>query len=145
MRLLVCGSRDFEDQLLVTQMIHSEYVKASDKSLPLTVIEGGAKGADAMAHNAAEHIQEIIRISFNLDSDGNLNTELRHEQYPADWETHGKAAGPIRNKQMLDEGKPDKVLAFINKPLVESRGTKNMVEIAEKAGLPVIIVETRNM
>lgn len=135
MRLLVCGSRDFENEVLVLQILHDMYYESglASSTREFTLIEGGATGADA---HAAKFVEQFLKKQ---------NEFVFHEQYPADWDTHGKAAGPIRNKQMLEEGKPDQVLAFINKPLVESRGTKNMVELAEKAGLPVIIVETRNM
>lgn len=44
----------------------------------------------------------------------------------------GKAAGPIRNQRMLDDGKPDRVLAFPG-----GRGTANMVKLAKAAGVPV--------
>jgi hypothetical protein len=42
---------------------------------------------------------------------------------PADWANHGKAAGPIRNRKMLDL-KPDLVLAF-HADLTNSKGTKD--------------------
>jgi hypothetical protein len=59
---------------------------------------------------------------------------------PAQWDTYGPAAGPIRNKQMLDLG-PDLVIAFHN-DLSKSRGTVNTVREAKRRGIPVeIIVE----
>lgn len=45
---------------------------------------------------------------------------------------YGKSAGPIRNQTMLDDGKPDLVLAFPG-----GRGTADMVAKAEKHGIPV--------
>ena len=87
-----------------------------------TLIHGCAKGADLLAEQAW----------------ANLKIEGYVERFPADWVKHGKAAGPIRNKQMLDEGKPDLVIAFLAK---DSRGTKNMIEQAEKAGVDVKIVD----
>jgi hypothetical protein len=56
--------------------------------------------------------------------------------FPADWNTHGKAAGPIRNRQMLKEGKPDVVLAF-HEDLGRSKGTADMVRAAKAAGIAV--------
>jgi hypothetical protein len=53
--------------------------------------------------------------------------------FPADWEKYGKAAGPIRNQQILVEGKPDLVVAFQG-----GRGTANMVSRAQQAGVPVV-------
>jgi hypothetical protein len=60
----------------------------------LVIIHGGAKGADTLADQWA--ITNWVKI----------------EEYKPNWEKHGKAAGPIRNKQMLDEGKPDLVIAL---------------------------------
>ena len=54
------------------------------------------------------------------------------ERYPADWRAHGKAAGPIRNQQMIDEGRPTMVFAFPG-----GRGTADMVRRAKAAGIPV--------
>jgi len=59
--------------------------------------------------------------------------------YPADWKRYGYKAGPIRNKQMLVEGKPDVVLAFPRGSLSETRGTKDMVKQARKAGVRTIV------
>ena len=59
--------------------------------------------------------------------------------FPADWNKYDNAAGPIRNRQMLTEGKPTMVLAFHYKLLVESKGTKDMVKMALGAGLPVYL------
>ena len=58
--------------------------------------------------------------------------------YPADWDKHGKAAGPIRNKQMIDEGKPDLVIAFPG-----GRGTAGAVRLAKFAGVTVRVVEVK--
>lgn len=82
-----------------------------------TIIHGGAQGADRLALSWANR---------------NLITE---EPYNADWRKHGKAAGPIRNQRMLDEGKPDLVVAFPG-----GRGTADMVRRAKAAGIEVIEV-----
>jgi len=84
-----------------------------------TIIHGAARGADRLAGMLASRL-----FKFNI------------EKYPADWKAHGKAAGMIRNKQMLDEGRPDEVCAFYSGPL-KSNGTKDMVERARSSGLPV--------
>lgn len=119
MRVLVCGSRTFDDGGVVASVLYGLVAKHG----PITVIEGGAPGADTHAGAWAE-----LRGA-------------QHEHYPADWDRHGKAAGPIRNQQMLDEGKPDVVWAFVDKPLVDSRGTHDMVQRAKRAGLPTYVVE----
>lgn len=58
--------------------------------------------------------------------------------YPADWDKYHRAAGHIRNQQMLAEGKPTLVLAF-HHDLAKSKGTKDMVRRALKEGLPVYL------
>lgn len=110
MRVLVCGGRDYSDREKVIKEL--TLLRASRHQL--IIIEGGARGADALAAEFAK------------------NYWIPHVQYKADWEKHGKAAGPIRNKQMIEEGKPDLVLAFPG-----GRGTANMIAQAKAAGIPV--------
>lgn len=61
-----------------------------------------------------------------------MDRRVAYLNYPADWEKHGRAAGPIRNEKMLIVGTPDMVLAFPG-----GRGTADMIRKAEAAGLPV--------
>lgn len=101
MRVLICGGRDYSD---IAEMYRILGV------LPISVvISGHAKGADQMAEMYANERGLAVEI------------------YPADWEKHGKRAGPIRNIQMLDEGKPDMVVAFPG-----GKGTAHMVKIAKE-------------
>ena len=87
----------------------------------VTVIHGAARGADSIAGEVARQLHcEVLA-------------------FPADWDTHGKAAGMIRNRRMLDEGKPELVVAFTD-DLSESRGTKDMVTRAKAAGVPVYVI-----
>jgi hypothetical protein len=115
-RVLVCGSRTFRDGTLVEALL-------SSLDGGSTVIHGAAKGADSLADFHAR------RIGLAVDD------------YPADWDRYGKRAGYVRNQQMLDEGKPNVVYAFVDKPLAESKGTAMMVDIAHRAGVPVVIVQ----
>lgn len=59
--------------------------------------------------------------------------------FPAHWDIHGRAAGPIRNQQMLDEGLPDMVIAF-HDDIASSKGTKDMISRAEKNSVPYQVV-----
>lgn len=56
--------------------------------------------------------------------------------YPADWDEHGPKAGPLRNRQMLEQELPSAVIAFPG-----SKGTRDMVTQAERAGVRVIKVD----
>lgn len=61
---------------------------------------------------------------------------LPYMTFPANWDRFGKAAGPIRNKWMLEYGQPDLVVAFPG-----GKGTAHMVKIATEAGVAVRIIE----
>ena len=111
MRVLVCGGRDFADRDTVFRALNA----LAEKYGRLNVIQGGARGADRLA------------LDWALQA-----PSVQLSNYPADWQRHGKAAGAIRNQQMLDEGKPDLVLAFPG-----GRGTADMVRRAKAAGIPV--------
>ena len=89
------------------------------------IIHGAARGADTLGKFVAE------KIGLKVINDG--------KGFPADWNRYGKGAGPVRNQQMIDEGKPDLVLAF-HENINESRGTKDMVARARGIGLKVIII-----
>jgi len=115
-RVLICGSRAYENYTKIEKFVFSLPVGS-------VVIEGEAKGADTMARQAAE--KKGI-------------PEERILKFPANWEKNGKAAGPIRNKQMLVEGKPDVVVAFSD-DIENSRGTKNMMDQAKKAGVSTFL------
>lgn len=117
MRALICGSRAWDEPTLVDVVVAGLVALCGSD---LTVIHGAARGADSMAASAAHrHLVDC-------------------EAYIADWDTHGKAAGPIRNQRML-EAEPDLVFAFTD-DLASSRGTADMVRRAKAAGLPVYVI-----
>ena len=93
--------------------------------------------------NCAWDINEVVcGLAKGVDSIGEkwtYDNERKIEKFPANWDKYGKSAGMIRNKQMLDEGKPDIVLAFTD-DLDGSKGTKGMVNLARKAGIPVKVI-----
>ncbi len=129
-RVLLTGSRDWIDGVtpnlmpkdrdeasecgLITGTVQALLSRFAAGSV---VIEGEAPGLDSVAAAMAK------RVGLSV---------LR---YPADWKRYHAAAGPIRNAQMLDEGRPTLVYAFYRHR--ESRGTANMVKQACEAGLPV--------
>lgn len=119
MRVLVCGARDYEDRQFIFDTLDELHVKDRITA----IIEGGARGADSFAAEWAK-----------------LNRVL-HIRFEAQWGDYGRAAGPIRNRQMLERGHPDLVLAFPKTTLAYSKGTKNMVKQAEKARVQTIVME----
>ena len=111
MRVLVCGGRDYRDVVTVGAVLGGIHRSGGID----VIIEGGATGADDLARRYAEW------------------QGIQLETYPADWSL-GKAAGPIRNRQMIEEGRPDLVVAFPG-----GAGTPNMVKQARRAGVEVLI------
>ena len=116
MRVLICGSRNWKEEDVIPEYRIEEYIK----TLPLdaVIIHGGAPGADMVADRIArERGHTVIEVKAN-------------------WDLYGDAAGPIRNRKMLDVWNPDKVTAF-HEDIVNSTGTKDMIAAAMKAGFPV--------
>lgn len=115
--ILVCGSRTFSDYDLLDKVLSSLILGKSSWAM-YRIIDGACTtGADDMAYRwRREH-------------------GVFGRRYPADWEAYGKRAGFMRNKEMLEEGEPDLVLAFFDdSPCV---GTHMMCTLAEDAGVEV--------
>jgi hypothetical protein len=110
MRILVCGGRDYTDKMAVWH-----YLDSYGPPEITEIVSGMARGVDSFAAEWA------TKFGFTL------------HKFPADWSKFGKAAGAIRNQQMLDEGKPDVVIAFPG-----GTGTADMVKRAKKANVEVI-------
>lgn len=113
MRVLVCGGRDYNDYNRLDSLLTDMY----DSGQITVIINGGARGADSMSSKWA------------------LKNNVPLEIYEANWDEHGRAAGPIRNQEMLDEGEPDLVIAFPG-----GNGTRDMVSRANKKGVKVLEV-----
>ena len=112
MKILVCGGRMYSDAICVDQVLK--------RIAPTEIICGGATGADELARQWA--------YAYRID----------HHVYYAQWDKYGKAAGPLRNQWMLDDGRPEYVVAFPG-----GTGTADMMLRAERAGLTVQIVPPR--
>lgn len=121
MRVLVCGSRDHPDELFVWNELSKLANQLNNPASNLTIIHGAAKGVDTYAGRWAD----ICGV--------------KQEPFPADWKKYGKAAGPIRNSQMLVKGDPDLVIAFPWPNLTATKGTKDMVKQARAAGVRAIV------
>ena len=112
----MCGGRDYADRAYLFRRL--DEIDA-DRGIAV-VISGTASGADTFGEEwAAARGREV-------------------ERYPALWHRHGRAAGPIRNRQMLVEGRADLVIAF-HPDIARSKGTADMVRQARKAGVEVIV------
>lgn len=129
--VLVCGGRDFGLVEEEYYWIISHLDRLASERWPrlppdeygnwlpdVRIVTGGAKGVDQVAIDWAV----VNWVYFT--------------EYPAKWDLLGQAAGPIRNQEMLDQEKPNVVVAFPG-----GKGTANMVKLAKKAGVPIIQIE----
>lgn len=116
-RALVCGDREWKDYWLIFQTLQEMQDSIE------CVIEGECRGADRMARVAATWLG-IPWIAF-----------------PARWDKFEKAAGPIRNEQMLRIGRASIVLAFHN-DLRRSVGTANMIKQASRAHVDILVYKS---
>jgi hypothetical protein len=114
--MLVCGSREMHDRSCVAAVLKTYAGSASTT----TLIHGAARGADTLAAEVGRF------LGFTVQA------------FPAAWGELGRSAGMIRNQQMLEQ-KPDLVVAFFVAGAANI-GTKGMVRIARKAGVPVVEV-----
>lgn len=128
-RILVTGSREFTERrwvwnTLVTTMEDSQ-------ATAVAVVHGGARGADSLASDfcSSRIVEEL------MDEHG---VSLVEEVHWADWDEYGKAAGFIRNQEMVDAG-ADICLAFLQAGAA-NRGTRDCMARVRKAGIPVRVV-----
>lgn len=135
MRVLVFGGRDYGDLASLKgdrshplwtqrqteyQHIMNELDRVAAADWPLsrvTIISGKATGVDSVAIDWA------------------VANGCSWEEYPADWKTHGRSAGPIRNAEMIAKAKPDRAVAFPG-----GAGTADMERRCRAAGIPITFV-----
>ena len=113
MQVAVIGSRGFDDYELVSKTL---------SNIDITLlISGGAKGADSLGERYA--------------NENNIETLI----FKPDWEKHGKAAGMIRNTDIVDNA--EFIVAFWDEI---SKGTKDSITKAEKLGKKILVVNINN-
>lgn len=118
-RYIVAGGVRFEDYETLKTILDDLFIEIPKDEIE--IVSGHAKGADSLGERYA--------------AENNLKCTI----FPADWGKYSKAAGPIRNRQMLEYALEEEahLVAFWNG---ESKGTKNMIDIATKAGIEIITV-----
>ena len=114
MKVIVAGSRDFEDYALLKKFLDKLVIFRSDFT---EIVSGTARGADKLGERYAQEHNLAIK------------------RFPADWEKYGKAAGHIRNRQMAEYA--DACVVFWDG---QSKGSANMVKVALELKLPLVIV-----
>lgn len=117
--VIVAGSRSITD----FDVVHNAIVESP--FWPLIggeIVTGGAPGVDQHAKDFA--IDQSVQADFDVS----------YEEFEADWDEHGKAAGPIRNEEMAEYA--DALIAVWDG---ESNGTRSMIEKALDYGLDVYV------
>jgi hypothetical protein len=112
LRVIICGGRDYDDRrTLFTTLDRIDLERGPFDVL----IHGNARGADSIADAwAKSHKVPVLAVL-------------------PDWQRHGKAAGPVRNRRMITDCAPNLVIAFPG-----GRGTANMINQARAAKIEVI-------
>lgn len=112
-KVIVAGGRDFNDYHLLKRKLSI----LLNNRLDVEIVSGAARGADSLGERYAEE------------------NGLYIHRKPADWEKYGKSAGYRRNAEMAEYA--DALVAFWDG---KSRGTKHMIDLAEKHELAIRIV-----
>lgn len=112
-RIIVAGSRYFSNKEWLYSVL-DDYIKSVDDNVE--IVSGHCRGADMLGEQYAK--------------DHNIPVVV----FPADWNTYGKRAGYIRNKQMAEYASEENgvLIAF---PIGEARGTKLMIKLAHEYDL----------
>jgi YspA, cpYpsA-related SLOG family len=113
--VVVTGGRHFDDAEVIREAL-TDLLKAHI-STGLVVHVGDATGADTITRALCAKLGIPYTVHY------------------ADWQKYGRAAGPMRNRAMLDAANPDLVLAFPGED--ESRGTRDCIRAAEAKNIPV--------
>ena len=122
MRLLICGDRNWTDKQRICSLISDDTSLLIEGENGYLNREGKlVRGADLMAKECAE--ERGIKV----------------KPFKADWHKYKKRAGMLRNERMLRIGKPNICLGFHNDLWGDSFNTKNMIEMAEKAGIFILV------
>jgi hypothetical protein len=116
MKVMITGSREWRDPGPILHALREAQMDIAILPEDMMLLHGDARGCDRLGARLARS------LGWNVES------------YPADWRTHGRAAGAIRNRRMLTVGKPELVLAF---PLPSSRGTYDAIRQARQLGIRV--------
>lgn len=139
MRVVVTGDRNWQDAAYVWNVLDNVLdkflVRSDDGEITglteeFVLIEGQCPYGGADKH-AAEWAIARRKVG------------VQHVPVPAEWSRFGRAAGPIRNKRMIYEEKPDLVIAF-HDALTKSRGTKDCVGHAETARIETWLIRHEN-
>lgn len=116
MKTIIAGSRTITEYQYILDAIHESEFEITE------IVSGTAKGVDILGERYAKESNILLT------------------KYPADWNKYGKSAGYIRNAEMAKYA--DQLIAIWDG---DSRGTKNMIDIAEKHNLKIYVKNINNI
>ena len=117
MKVCITGSRGFTDENYLIEKVN-QLIEQDSITQPFTLICGMARGADITGYRVCE------------------DNDIEIIEYPADWNTHGKSAGFIRNEEMANAC--DCAVIFWDG---QSVGTANMIKLMRNRNKPVYVFE----
>lgn len=106
MIVAIGGCRNFYDRDLIFSELDA-YFHVYALGEEITILSGHGKGVDRLIEEYATERQYALKI------------------FPAEWNRYGRAAGPIRNSQMVEEA--ERVIAFWD---LRSKGTASLIRLA---------------
>lgn len=136
LRLIIAGSRDFNDYELLEKEVDNYLLSVLEKldvnmynqylltvltgeifSLPIEIVSGGARGADRLGEKYAEKRGLFIK------------------RFIPNWNENGRGAGYIRNEEMAKYATDAIIFIFQN-----SKGSTHMSKIAKKHNLGLKVI-----
>ena len=113
MKVIIAGGRDFKDYNRLKEVCDKILINQNN----IEIISGTAGGADTLGERYAQEKGYEVK------------------KFPAKWDEYGKKAGYLRNQEMGEYA--DGLIAFWDG---QSKGTKHMIDIANKKGLKVRVI-----
>jgi len=114
-RILLTGSRSWDDEQIIQQVLFLAWFTLGQQEKAILIHGGCPTGADEMGHRTWTGVGLPVEV------------------HPADWKQHGRRAGYVRNRAMVDAG-ADVCLAFIRDG---SKGATMCAQMAYDAGIPL--------
>ena len=122
-RIIICGSREFNDYAKLCRVMDNIGIHSIANNDYVEIISGHARGADMAGEKFANQYGYPLKV------------------FPADWDTYGKSAGMIRNRQMADYAAQADEAIVVAFPIGASRGTRNMIDTSRRHGFEVYVIE----
>ena len=110
MKIVIGGCRGYTDYKVFCDFV-SQCLTSEENLDSMTILSGHCSGVDTMAERYAQENGIALEI------------------FPANWEAYGRAAGPVRNREMVSQA--DIVIAFWDG---KSKGTASLLQYAKKLG-----------